>query len=130
MAIQIFSNALYVGEIDAEYGELGWITDDANRYVGRIEIDWGDENQEDHIATVYKDDVVIATIVLDRYIPNRGQVFRREKKVGEIRLESPGNCSVYRGSKLVGIIKTTGKDVSDKHVILFGGGGAVVLLGL
>ena len=130
MAIQIYSTALFVGELAEEFGELAWITDDGGRVVGKVEIDWGDENQDDHVALVSRNDKLIATIVLDRYISNAGQVIRRDKKVGEIRLISPGNCSVYRGSKLIGNIKTNGKDVSDKHLILFGGGGAVLLLGL
>jgi hypothetical protein len=130
MAIQIYSTALFVGEIAEEFGELAWITDDSGRVVGRIEIDWGDENQDDHIASVYKDDKLIVQIVLDRYIPNVGQVLRRDKKVGEVRLVTAGSCSVYRGSKLIGNIKTNGRDVSDKHLILFGGGGAAVLVGL
>jgi len=130
MAIQIYSTALFVGEIAEEFGELAWITDENGRVVGRIEIDWGDENQDDHIASVYKDDKLIVRIVLDRYIPNVGQVLRRDKKVGEVRLMTPGTCTVYRGSKLIGNIKTNGKDVSDKHLILFGGGGAAVLVGL
>jgi len=129
MAIQIYSTALFVGEIAEESGELAWITDESGRVVGRIEIDWGDENQDDHIANVFKNDKLIASIVLDRYISNVGQVMRREKKVGEIRLVKPGNCSVYRGPKLIGNIKTDGKDVTDKHMILFGGGGAALLVG-
>jgi hypothetical protein len=130
MAIQIYSTALFVGEIAEEFGELAWIHDDGGHVVGKVEIDWGDENLEDHIASVFKNDKLIVSIVLDRYISNVGQVMRRDKKVGEIRLMSPGNCSVYRGSKLIGNIKTNGKDVSDKHLILFGGGGAALLVGL
>lgn len=130
MAIQIYSTALFVGEIAEEFGELAWISDDNGRVVGKVEIDWGDENQDDHIASVYKDDKIVVNIVLDRYISNVGRVMRRDKKVGEIRLISQGNCSVYRASKLIGNIKTNGKDVTDKHLILFGGGGAALLLGL
>ncbi|HTX92518.1 MAG TPA: hypothetical protein VMC09_15000 [Anaerolineales bacterium] len=130
MSIQIFSPALYLGEVSTEHGQLGWINTFASNRIGRVEIDWGDDEDADHLAYVYRGEECIANILLDRYLPNEGQIMRRDSKVGKIVYDSPGAFAVYRGDKLVGKVKSSGETITSKHLILFGGGGAVVLLGI
>jgi len=127
MSIKVFSTALFLGEVDTERGDIGYINNDSNVRVGRVEIDWGDATNVDHLAYVYRGEECVANISLDRYMANVGQIMRRESKIGEIRLEASGGCSVYRGTKLVGTVKGGG---SPRHLILLGGGGAIVLLGI
>ena len=130
MPIQIFSTALYLGEVSTQHGELGWINTFAANRIGRIEIDWGDDDDSDHLAYVYRGNDCIANILLDRYLPNEGQIMRRDSKIGKIVFDSPGTYAVYRGTKMIGTVKNSGENVNGKHLILFGGGGAVVLLGM
>jgi hypothetical protein len=130
MPIQIFSTALFLGEVSTEHGELGWINTFASNRIGRVEIDWGDDDDSDHLAYVYRGEDCVANILLDRYLPNEGQIMRRESKVGKVVVDSPGTFAVYRGDKLVGKVKSTTEGTNSKHLILFGGGGAVVLLGI
>ncbi len=130
MSIQVYSTALYLGEVNTE-GQLAWITDDSGQKVGRVEIDWGDDTNVDHLAYVYKGEECIANISLDRYMADVGQIMRGANKVGEIRPNESGGCSVYRGAKLVGTVKfSSGGSESSRHLILQGGGGAIVLLGI
>jgi hypothetical protein len=130
MPIQIFSTALYLGEVSTEHDELGWVNTFAANRIGRVEIDWGDDEEADHLAYVYRGEDCIANILLDRYLPNEGQIMRRESKIGKIVFESSGTYAVYRDAKLVGKVKSSGEGVNSKHLILLGGGGAVVLLGI
>ena len=118
-----------MGEVSTE-GQLSWITNDSGQRVGRVEIDWGDEMNVDHLAYVYKGEECIANISLDRYMADVGQILRRESKIGEIRSDSSGGYSVYRGTKLIGTIKYSSGGGSSRHLILLGGGGAIVLLGI
>ncbi len=73
MSIQVYSTALYLGEVNTE-GQLAWITDDSGQKVGRVEIDWGDDTNVDHLAYVYKGEECIANISLDRYMADVGQI--------------------------------------------------------
>jgi hypothetical protein len=130
MSIQIFSNALYVGQVSSEHGQLGWISSFTNNRIGRIEIDWGDDDNADHLAYAYKGEECVANIALDRYIPNEGHILRRDTRIGKIVFESPGTYAVYLGAKKVGTVTSTGDKVGAKHLILLGGGAAVVLLGI
>ncbi len=127
MSIQIYSTALFMGEVNQVRPDLASITNDSDQRVGHVEVDWGDENNVDHLAYVYRGEECVANISLDRYMPNVGQIVRRESKIGEIKLEASGDCSVYRGTKMIGTIKGGG---GAKSLILLGGGGAVVLLGI
>jgi hypothetical protein len=130
MPIQIFSTALYLGEVSTQHDKLGWVNTFAANRIGRIEIDWGDDDDSDHYAYVYRGEECVANILLDRYLPNEGQIMRRESKIGKIIYDSPGTYAVYRDQKLVGKVKSSGETINNKHLILFGGGGAIVLLGI
>ncbi len=130
MSIQVYSTALYMGEVTTE-GQLSWILNDSGQKVGRVEIDWGDDLNVDHLAFAYKGEECVANISLDRYMADVGKILRREDKIGEIRADPSGGYSVYRGTKLVGTIKYSGGGGGDsRHLILLGGGGAIVLLGI
>jgi len=129
MSIHVYSTALFLGEVTTE-GQLAWITNDSGQRVGRVEIDWGDETNVDHLAYVYKGEECVANITLDRYMGDVGQIRRRENKIGEIRPDSSGGCGVYRGTKLVGTVKYSSGGGSSRHLILLGGGAAIVLIGI
>jgi hypothetical protein len=130
MNIQIYSTALYMGEVNSERNELGSILGDSGQRVGRVEIDWGDENNVDHLAYVYRGEDCVANISLDRYMADVGVILRRESKIGEIKRDANGTMSVYRGNKLLGTLKASDPGISNRHLILLGGGGAIVLLGI
>jgi len=130
MGIQIYSTALFMGEVVSERNELGRIVNDGGQRVGRVEIDWGDDANVDHLAYVYRGEDCVAHVSLDRYMANVGIITRRENKIGEIRLGGDGTGLVFRGPKQLGIIKPTESGVSTRHLILLGGGGAIVLLGI
>ncbi len=129
MSLQIYSTALFMGEVIVT-GDIGRINNDSGARVGRVEIDWGDENNVDHLAYVYRGEECVANVSLDRYMGNIGVILRRDSKIGEIRPDGSGNYSVFRGAKQVGTIKNTGEGGSSRHQILLGGGGAIVLLGI
>jgi hypothetical protein len=129
MSIQVYSTALFMGEVSTE-GQLSWITNDSGQRVGRVEIDWGDEMNVDHLAYVYKGEECVANISLDRYMADVGKILRRESKIGEIKADPAGGYSIIRGSKQVGTIKYSGGGGDSRHLILLGGGGAIVLLGI
>ena len=130
MKIQIYSTALFMGEVNSERNELGSITNDSGQRVGRVEIDWGDENNVDHLAYVYRGEDCVANVSLDRYMADVGVILRREAKIGEIKRDAAGAMAVYRGNKLVGTLKASDTGISSRHLILLGGGGAIVLLGI
>jgi hypothetical protein len=130
MNIQIYSTALYMGEVNSERNELGSILNDSGQRVGRVEIDWGDENNVDHLAYVYRGEDCVANISLDRYMADVGVILRRESRIGEIKRDPDGNMSVFRGNKLLGTLKASDSGISSRHLILLGGGGAIVLLGI
>jgi len=126
MKLAIFSTKGLVGGVLVESDEVGWLYRGQER-VGRIEVDWGGEDQE-HIASVIIAGSCAATVVLDRYGQSAGKVTRQYDTLGEVRPEGGGVIGIYRGQQRVGYLQ--GQGLSSKHMILFGGAGAAVLLNL
>jgi len=128
MHIAIFSKVSFVGSVVVENEQVGWIHR-ADERIGRIEIDWGSEDQE-HIASAYVGGNCVVTVALERYGQNYGKICQHYNEIGRVRPERGGMCSVYKGSEPIGFVESKADGISNKHLILFGGAGAAVLLGL
>lgn len=128
MSIAIFSQNVLVGGVLIESETLGWLYRGAER-IGRIEVDWGEEDQE-HEATTFVAGNLCASVVVERYGRGSGRIRRGLTDVGEARAEGAGVCGIYREGQKVGRLEARAAGVSMKHLMLFGGAGAAVLLGL
>lgn len=128
MSIAIFSQNVLVGGVLIESETLGWLYRGAER-IGRIEVDWGEEDQE-HEATTFVAGNLCASVVVERYGRGSARIRRGLTDVGEVRSEGMGTCGVYHQDQKVGRLEARGAGVSMKHLMLFGGAGAAVLLGL
>jgi hypothetical protein len=128
MSIAIYSSKALVGGVLIESETLGWLYRGAER-IGRIEVDWGEEDQE-HEATAFVAGNLCASVTVERYGRSHGRIRRGLTSVGEVRAEGAGVCGVYQEDQKVGQLEARGAGVSVKHLMLFGGAGAAVLLGL
>jgi hypothetical protein len=128
MRIEISSNTAHVGSIVIDSNEMGWLYK-GEEIMGRIEVDWGGENQE-HMASIFIHGDCLATITLDRYGKSIGKINRGFSEIGRVEPAGSGVCSVFKGSDVVGRLESKDSNISMKHIILFGGVGAAVLLGI
>ena len=128
MSIAIYHQTTLIGGVVIESEGIGWLYRGSER-IGRIEIDWGQEDQE-HEATVFVAGNICATVTVERYGRSAGKIKRGLTGVGEARPEGPGVCGIYKDEQKVGRLEAKAPNVSVKHLMLFGGAGAAVLLGL
>ena len=129
MPIAIFNmqNQL-IGGVVIESEQLGWLYRGNDRF-GRVEVDWGDEDQE-HVAEAFISGELKAHLTLERYGIATGKLSRSYEEMGRIRSLEGGKYGLYRGDQLVGWMVNKGDPISGKHIILFGGTGAAALMGL
>ncbi len=128
MSIAIYNQTSLVGGVLIESETVGWLYRGAER-IGRIEVDWGEEDQE-HEATAFVAGNPCAGVTVERYGRSSGRIHRGLTDVGEVRPEGAGACGVYRAGQKVGRLESRAAGISVKHLMLFGGAGAAVLLGL
>ena len=129
MPIAIFNmqNQL-IGGVVIESEQLGWLYR-GNERVGRVEVDWGEEDQE-HVAEAFIKGEMKARISLERYGESTGKLTRSYEELGRIRSLEGGKYGLFRGDQLVGWMINKGDPISRKHIILFGGTGAAALMNL
>ena len=128
MSIAIYNQTALVGGVIIESEGIGWLYRGSER-IGRIEVDWGEEEQE-HEATVFIAGNICATVTVERYGRSAGKIKRGLTGIGEARPEGAGVCGIYRDEQKVGRLEAKAPNISVKHLMLFGGAGAAALLGL
>jgi hypothetical protein len=128
MSIAIYGQTALVGGVIIESEGIGWLYRGSAR-VGRIEVDWGEEDQE-HEATVFIAGEICATVTVERYGRSVGKIKRGQTSIGEARPEGAGVCAIYKGEQKAGRVEARAPGLSAKHLMLFGGAGAAALLGL
>ncbi|MEZ0395052.1 MAG: hypothetical protein ABWK53_01270 [Anaerolineales bacterium] len=128
MSIAIYNQSALVGGVLIESETIGWLYRGAER-IGRVEVDWGEEDQE-HEATVFVAGNPCAGVTVERYGRSLGRIHRGLSDVGEVRPEGTGVCAIYRDAQKIGRLEAKATGLSMKHLMLFGGAGAAVLLGL
>jgi hypothetical protein len=117
-----------IGGVVMESEQVGWLYRGNDR-IGRIEVDWGDENQE-HVAEAFIAGEMKARLTLERYGFSTGKLTRSYEELGRVRSLEGGKYGLYRGDQLVGWMVNKGDPISGKHIILFGGVGAAALMDL
>jgi hypothetical protein len=128
MSIAIYNQTTLVGGVVIESEGIGWLYRGSER-VGRIEVDWGDEDQE-HEATLFISGNITATVDVERYGRSAGKIMRGLTNVGEARPEGAGVCGIYKDDQKIGRLEAKAPGISVKHLMLFGAAGAAALLGL
>lgn len=128
MSIAIYNQTALIGGVLIESETVGWLYRGSER-IGRVEVDWGEEDQE-HEATAFVAGNLCASVIVERYGRSNGRIRRGMTDVAEVRLEGTGVCGIYRQDQKVGRLESRGAAISAKHLMLFGGAGAAVLLNL
>ncbi|MBN2385471.1 MAG: hypothetical protein JXB85_00505 [Anaerolineales bacterium] len=129
MSIAIYDKTRLIGGVVIESDTIGWLYRGTER-IGRIEVDWGDEQDLDHEAEVLVAGVPCARVTLERYGRGMGKIQRGIASVGEVVPRERGVCVLYQDNQPVGKVEVRTEGVSGKHLILFGGAGAAALLGV
>ncbi len=129
MPIAIFNmqNQLIGGAV-IESEQLGWLYR-GNERIGRVEVDWGEEEQE-HVAEAFVKGEMKAHLVLERYGLAAGKITRGYEELGQVRSLGGGKFALFRGEQQLGWMENKGDPISGKHIILFGGAAAAALIGL
>jgi hypothetical protein len=127
IAIYNMQNQLVGGAV-IESDQLGWLYR-GNERIGRLEVDWGEEDQE-HVAEAFVKGECKAHLVLERYGLVSGKLTRGYEELGQVRSLGGGKFGLFRGDQQVGWMANKGDPVSGKHIILFGGTAAAALMDL
>ena len=127
IAIYNMQNQLVGGAV-IDSDQLGWLYRGNDR-IGRIEVDWGSEEQE-HVSEAFVAGDCKAHLTLERYGLATGKLTRGYDEVGQVKSLGSGKYGLYRGDRQLGWMESKGDPLSGKHMILFGGPASAVLLGL
>jgi hypothetical protein len=117
-----------IGGVVIESEQLGWLYR-GNERVGRVEVDWGEEDQE-HVAEAFIKGEMKAHLVLERYGLASGKLTRGYEELGQVRSLGGGKFGLFRDDQQLDWMENKGDSISGKHIILFGGTGAAALMGL